>query len=87
MVVSEQKSIPTDSTYEDEYPPPSRVPAHSTHMADSPCEDSTESSSKRRAAEEQRNTVLAFIALVPVAQVEHHTWEQPRLCDSEAVWC
>ena len=75
---------PASSTYDDENPPPSSVVAYSAHVADSPCKDSTKSSSKRCAAEEERDAILAFIALVPVAQVEHHTWEQPRLCDTES---
>jgi hypothetical protein len=47
----------------------------------------TEGTSKRSAAEEQRDTILALIALIPHAQIIHHAWKQSGFGNSEAVIC
>lgn len=54
-------------------------------MRNTPSKDTTEGAGKGRAAEEERDTILAFIALVPHREVVDDAGEQARFRDTQAM--
>jgi hypothetical protein len=54
-----------EKTFKNENPSPTCISADVSHMRNSPSQDSSKSTSQGCRAEEQRDTILTFIALVP----------------------
>lgn len=61
------QTIPSNTTltYQNEYPSPTRISTNVPHVRNTPSKNATKSSGQGSTAEEERNAVLAFIALVP----------------------
>lgn len=53
------------------------------HVPNSVCQDSAKGSRERRAAEEERDAILALPPLIPHGKVVDHAGEQPGLGDTE----
>jgi hypothetical protein len=59
-------------TDENEDPPPPVIPSDTFHLRDTECQDASEGTRQRSSAEEQGDTELALIALVPHRQIENN---------------
>ena len=72
-----------ESTYQDKDPAPPIVSTDPFHMRNAPCQDTTKGTSQRGRREEESNSIMLLIALIPHRKIEYHARKEAALSDTE----